>query len=229
MPQRPVPWQRGIARQRRVRIAQASLVLRRVRWRAGCGTLSCRIAAGSIFPMGGGDPTGEDRASAGAQPAPHEEPVGLAEASEDVRRLYAYWQARRGAKRFPAREDIDPVDFKFALGRVSLVDVLEDPRRYRYRLVSTSITKHLGYEMTGKYSDEIPEKELRDYVERLYAKTVTVAAPIYEKEKAILDGRLWEYEALMLPLSSDGSRINMIMAFRETAVPRTLLKTTGDR
>lgn len=183
--------------------------------------------------MSGAEPTGQDRAGGGADPA---SPAGLADASEDVKRLYAYWQARRGTKRFPAREDIDPVDFKFALGRVSLIDVVEDPRRYRYRLVSTSITKHLGYEMTGKYTEEIPEKELRDYVERLYAETVSAAAPIYTKEKAAFDGRLWESEALMLPLSSDGSRINMIMAFRETAVPRTALgaagglpKTRGDR
>lgn len=171
--------------------------------------------------MSGTDPTGQDRASTAADPVPSEAPAGLAEGSEDAKRLYAYWQARRGGKRFPAREDIDPVDFKFALGRVSLIDVLEGPRRYRYRLVSTTTTKHLGYEMTGKYTDEIPEKELRDYVERLYAETVTAAAPIYAKDKAVLDGRVWEYEALMLPLSSDGSRINMIMAFRETAVPRT--------
>jgi len=181
--------------------------------------------------MSGADPTGQDRASAGADPAP----AGLAEASDDVKRLYAYWLARRGGKRFPARDDIDPVDFKFALGRVSLIDVLDDPRRYRYRLVSTSTTKHLGYEMTGKFTEEIPEKELRDHLERLYAETVSSAAPIYTKEKAVFDGRLWESEALMLPLSSDGSRINMIMAFRETAPPRSALggatarQTTGDR
>ena len=162
--------------------------------------------------MSGADPTG----------ASNEAPAGLAEASEDVQRLYAYWRARRGRKRFPARQDIDPIDFKFALGRVSLIDVLDGPRRFRYRLVSTSTTKHLGYEMTGKFTDEIPEKELRDYVERLYAKTVDTAAPIYAREKAIFDGRLWEYEALMLPLSSDGSRINMIMAYRDTRAPRSV-------
>ena len=185
--------------------------------------------------MSAADPTGEDRASAGRDAAPQEDPAGLAEASEDVKRFYAYWQARRGTKRFPAREDVDPVDFKFALGRVSLIDVIDGPRRYRYRLASTSTTKHLGYELTGKYTDEIPEKELRSHLEHLYDETVSTAAPVYAKEKATFDGRLWESEMLMLPLSSDGRRINMIMSFRESVAPRNARppvsppKRKGDR
>ena len=166
--------------------------------------------------MSGADPTGHEHESAGANPTP----ACPETASEAVKRLCAYWEERRGTKRFPAREDIDPIDFKFALGRVSLIEVLENPQRFRYRLVSTSITKHLGYEMTGKFTSEVPGRELRDYVERLYAKAVSLAAPLYQKESAIYDGRVWEYEALMLPLSSDGERINMILAYREATAPR---------
>ena len=57
---------------------------------------------------------------------------------EALKRLYCYWTERRGAKRYPSRDDIDPLDLGYALGRVSLVDVLENPRRYRYRLVSAT-------------------------------------------------------------------------------------------
>jgi hypothetical protein len=178
--------------------------------------------------MSGADLNGDEHASAGADPAP----ACPETASEAAKRLYAYWLARRGKKRFPAREDIDPLDFKFALGRVSLIEVLENPQRFRYRLVSTSITRHLGYEMTGKFTSEVPERELRDYVERLYAKAVSLAAPFYQKETAVYDGRVWEYEALMLPLSSDGQKINMILAYREAAPPRPAPappRSTGDR
>jgi hypothetical protein len=66
---------------------------------------------------------------------------------------------RRGAKRYASRDEIDPLDFGCAVGRVSLVDVLEGPRRFRYRLVSTSLTARLGYEMTGKFLDEIQARD----------------------------------------------------------------------
>jgi len=37
-----------------------------------------------------------------------------------------------GERRFPARADIDPLDFGYVLGHVMLLDVLRDPLRFRY-------------------------------------------------------------------------------------------------
>jgi len=34
----------------------------------------------------------------------------------DLQRLYDYWDSRRGGRRYPARSDLDPVEFGFALG-----------------------------------------------------------------------------------------------------------------
>jgi hypothetical protein len=135
-----------------------------------------------------------------------------------LKRLYRYWAERRGAKRYPARSDIDPLEFGFAVGRVSLVDLVGQPRRFRYRLVSTSLTERLGYEMTGKFLDEIPETEMRAYTERLYLAAVAKAAPVHVRDAAMIDGRRWKHEALVLPLSSDGSSVDMLMIYR-TADP----------
>jgi hypothetical protein len=38
---------------------------------------------------------------------------------ESLLRLYQYWDERRGKRRFPARGEIDLIDFTYALGRVS--------------------------------------------------------------------------------------------------------------
>jgi hypothetical protein len=143
-----------------------------------------------------------------------------ATANAAVTRLYAYWVERRGAKTFPSRDDIDPLDFRFVLGRVSLVDVLDAPRRYRYRLVGTAVTDNLGYEMTGKFLDQLPESQMRAYLEQLYGKAVTQRAPVYERDQVNLDGRLWRSETIVLPLSSDGQAINLLMIYRETDRPR---------
>lgn len=136
-----------------------------------------------------------------------------------LKRLFHYWTERRGAKRYPSRDDIDPLDFGYALGRVSLVDVLEGPRRYRYRLVSTSLTALLGYEMTGKFLDQIPETEMRAYTERLYATAVERGVPLFFRDEAAIDRRYWKHEALILPLSSDGTLVNILMIYRTADRP----------
>jgi hypothetical protein len=141
-------------------------------------------------------------------------------ANDAVKRLYAYWVARRGARPFPSRDEIDPVDFDFVLGRVSLVDVLDQPRRYRYRLVGTTMTDNLGYEMTGKFLDQLPESEMRAYLDRLYGKVVAERVPVYQRDQITLDGRLWKSETIVLPLSSDGHTINLLMIYRVTDRPK---------
>jgi hypothetical protein len=141
---------------------------------------------------------------------------------KDLRRLYLYWRERCGARTFPSRDDIDPVEFGYALGRVSLIDVVDDPPRFYYRLVSTQITRHLGYEMTGKFVDQMPEPEMRDFAERHYRRALAAAAPLYESDEVVLDGRRWRHESLALPLSSNGQAITMLLVYRTTAEPVTV-------
>ena len=40
-----------------------------------------------------------------------------------LRRLFAYWLEKRGDRLFPAKAEIDPVEFSYILGYVTLVDV----------------------------------------------------------------------------------------------------------
>lgn len=136
-------------------------------------------------------------------------------AGECPRRLHAYWREKRGGRRFPGRQDIDPRDFAYALGWVSLIDCLTEPTRYRYRLVSTNLTAQLGYEMTGRCTDEMPESGVRDYVERLYGAVARSGEPRYDRGSVELDGRAWTYETLALPLSLDQSRVDMLLVYRD--------------
>lgn len=140
-------------------------------------------------------------------------------ASDSVIRLYRYWLNKRGARAFPSRKDIDPLEFRFAIGRVSLVDVMPGSHRFHYRLVSTALSDRLGYEMTGKFSYQIRENEIRQYVEDLYGRTLDARMPIYEKSTRTFDNALWQHEALLLPLSSDQKAINMLMVYRWTDDP----------
>ena len=139
---------------------------------------------------------------------------------ECARRLYHYWLERRGDRHWPARRDISPTEFAFALGKVSLIECIGAPPRFRYRVVSTGLTEQLGYEMTGRFADEIPEPGIRNYVERLYADALARGEPQHQTGTLVIDEKQWAYETLILPLSADDRRIDMLLIYRDaTARP----------
>jgi hypothetical protein len=144
-----------------------------------------------------------------------------------LQRLYSYWQERRGARAFPARRDVDPLDFSYALGHVSLIDVAYEPLRFRFRLVPSTIAHYLGYEATGKDVDAIPEPELRACLIASYTKVVAERRPLFSTAEPILDGRRWRYEVAYLPLSADGTTIDMLMVCRIADPPRRTSASTA--
>jgi hypothetical protein len=129
-----------------------------------------------------------------------------------LKRLYEYWAAKRGDRRFPARADIDPVDMAFALGSVILAEVLpETPPRFRIRLHGTTLTQRVGYDLTGKMLDEMPVPEFRDLSTRSFTKVVSTGEPLHVLADRLVDARMQRYEAILMPLSSDGERIDMLL------------------
>lgn len=137
-----------------------------------------------------------------------------------LQRILEYWNQRRGDREFPARRDIDPVEFGYALGHVSLIEVQYAPLRFRFRLVPSAISHYLGYEMTGKYADEIREPELKAFLVARYTKVVNQRRPLAEMGDHILDGRRWRHQAIYLPLAADGTTIDMLLSCRIAEKPR---------
>jgi hypothetical protein len=129
-----------------------------------------------------------------------------------LRRLYELWKARRGGRLFPARADFSPHDFAFALGNLSLIDVLRDPLRFRVRLQGSHSSARLGWDITGRFFDEIPDPEYRAVTLETYERIVEDRRPRCEVRELLFDNRSHRYEILWLPLAADGSTIDMIMA-----------------
>lgn len=128
-----------------------------------------------------------------------------------LRELHQHWEARRGARAMPSRADLDPVELpRQLLPNLFLVDVEEEPRRFRYRLVGTELTAVMKRELKGLYIDEMPFL-FRKFALPAYAEVMERAAPTYREINAI--EALWRirYKRLLLPLSDDGRRINMIL------------------
>ena len=75
-------------------------------------------------------------------------------------RLFHYWASKCDGDRLPRRGDIDPVDFYYILGSVSLVDIHRDPLRLYFRIFGTRHVDRHGYDLTGKWLDEAPVSEM---------------------------------------------------------------------
>jgi hypothetical protein len=131
--------------------------------------------------------------------------------STKLRRLYSDWEARRHAN-FPKRSDFDPVDLGYALGTLSIMEIQRAPLRFRLRLHGTKMGERLGFDLTGKFVDEAPN---RDWAERVREPLETVARiglPLrtwYPGERVIDD--IWDIERLVLPISTDGTVCDMLL------------------
>lgn len=127
-----------------------------------------------------------------------------------LRRLYAYWDDKRGTREFPGRSDIDPIEMKFALGNISLIDVFHDPLRFRYRLHGSLVTERMGGDMTGKFVDEIPAPG-RVFVEGSFRTVVLTRQPLVRGGERMVDQRFWNFDLIILPLGLPDGLINMLL------------------
>ena len=70
--------------------------------------------------------------------------------------LYAYWDGKRGDRRFPGRSDLDPVDIPSLLPSIFLVAVHRDPFDLVFRLAGGVLTACYGSTMTGDRLIDLP-------------------------------------------------------------------------
>ena len=129
-----------------------------------------------------------------------------------LKRLHQDWDARRRGREFPAREDFDPVDLAYILGHMSLVDVMHAPRQFRYRLLGSKVADRLGFELTGKFLDALPAPNYRELIRDHFEAVIEARAPmVVVRDQLFTDDKYWNCEALVLPLSADGTRIDILM------------------
>jgi hypothetical protein len=132
--------------------------------------------------------------------------------SPSLQRLHDDWDLRRRGRLLPTRADFDPVDLQYILGNLSLVDVLYDPLRFHYRVFGTNPTQWLGVDLTRKALSAMPRERDRTVISAIYERAVVERQPSRGTGvRRSPDGRSWNYEGLALPLSKDGSVIEMLL------------------
>jgi hypothetical protein len=145
--------------------------------------------------------------------------------------LRRYWEEKRGTRPMPSRAEFLPRDLKEHLGWIVLVDVTEDLSEFRYRLVGTRVTQYLLRECTGKSLVEA----FKPFGEAATKANLAIYRKV-ARDRLVMrcfGGAGWlgrgylDFDALFLPLSDDGERVNIILcAFTFDTVK--LVKVRGD-
>jgi hypothetical protein len=134
-------------------------------------------------------------------------------AAPSLKRLLSDWESWRRGRESPSRADFTPFDLKYIMGNLALLDVLYDPLRFRYRLYGCNLRVRLGKEMTNKSIDDIPTPIHRrlakeHYTDAIYCRVPTVRL---REHDLITKDAPHDCEVLVLPLSSNGKTIDILM------------------
>jgi hypothetical protein len=132
----------------------------------------------------------------------------------DLAAILDYWNKKRGERFAPPRSAIDPSDFMDALPRVKLVDVLRAGNGdldFRFRLAGTWIGNVLGTELTRLRPLDLQPPQFGALVHAHYVQCVDERRPLLHKVEIDSVRRIHNYARLLLPLSSDGEQVDMLM------------------
>jgi hypothetical protein len=128
-----------------------------------------------------------------------------------VRRIHEYWLSKRAGRPMPSRADIDPFELRDCLGNLCIVELTDSPRRYRYRLDGSNLALSTGFDMTGKYLEQMPDPDYRKFVTALYDRVVETRAPAFVANHEDWKGYDLQVNSVTLPLSTDGVRVDGIL------------------
>lgn len=125
--------------------------------------------------------------------------------------LYRYWRGKCAAG-MPARRDIDPIEMKPWLGNLLLVEFPPDRMKYRVRLEGVNIVHFYGTTRQGKGIEALTSEDERRLLLSQYFAVLDRRQPAYyESEFVISEGIPTYQRKLLLPLSEDRERVDMIL------------------
>jgi len=139
----------------------------------------------------------------------------------DLRRLLLDWKDWCGDRRMPARSDFRPESLGYMLGRLMLLDVekadgVEQPR-LRFRLVGSDVVQQRGFDLTGRLLEEHPDPAFAATAPGIYGQVIAARQPLWISLNRVSNiGLAYRFDALILPLSSDGETVDKVLSAQVT-------------
>lgn len=129
-----------------------------------------------------------------------------------LRRLYDYWLTHCGKGGYPSRRDIDPLDIPDLLPNIFLLDVVGDAQDFVFRLAGTLVEDAFSMPLRGKSIIEIQRAAGTPIPVAQHVEVARGGGPRYREGEMLVAGRdHWCIHRLLLPLSSDGRTVDVLM------------------
>ena len=126
--------------------------------------------------------------------------------------LFRYWQGKCQGRTMPERRDIDPIEMRQWLGNLLLVEFPPDPMQYRIRLDGVNLVQFYNASREGKGVEAMTSEEERRIVLPQYMTVLERKQPAYYESRFVTsEGIVTSQHKLLLPLSEDGERVNMVL------------------
>jgi hypothetical protein len=126
--------------------------------------------------------------------------------------LLDIWSQKAGGRKMPSRSQMTPRDLKDDLRHIILLQREgENPSRYRWRLIGTSVTEIVGHHTGKTFEDSVPAEHLQRWTESCDM-ILESEQPWRFVGRVQLNGREYlKAENLYLPLADDNDVPSYVM------------------
>lgn len=142
-------------------------------------------------------------------------------ASPRLRAFQAYWRGLAPEGAVAAYSAFDVIQLPRALlPFLILLDVIEDGRDFRYRVVGTGVVDAIGRDFTGETVSEYRHRHEPPAVAEGYRRVCARRAPdLYQGTLESVGKEFIRYERLAMPLAGDDDRVAYILSCFEFRGP----------
>lgn len=132
--------------------------------------------------------------------------------SNELKTLEDYWRSRMCGHALPSRRDINTWDLRNYIAQLFFVAVTRNPLRFWFRDAGADVVESYGKALAGRYLDELANADERSQLLEDYRTAVIETRPVSNMHVHVQEaGRRVRYERLLLPLSSDGETVDMLL------------------
>ena len=131
---------------------------------------------------------------------------GLAFVTPQLQRILQVWEAKRGARIAPCRDDFGLRDLSFALPNIAILAVVREGARVRFRvqMMGSQLDAYVA-PMTGKFVDDVVPAEFAEKWASLWGGAVETRRVQRSVGRVKFGGKhYYVAESLFAPLATDG-------------------------
>ena len=130
----------------------------------------------------------------------------------DLVRVAECYEELAGDRLMPHRSEFSASRFRWMVGRMYLIDVLDGGGDYRLRLWGDFLQVVYGLAITGQRLSELEGHGPPSALQQHYNAIVASKAPLFQPGAAVWpNGACIQYQRLMLPFADDAGEVSLIL------------------